>query len=76
MPTYEYECSKGHRFEFDQSIKDEPLKTCRKKECRARAKRLISRTSFTLKGGGWFSDGYGSVQQKGSGKNDSDKKKK
>lgn len=64
MPTYEYECSKGHQFDFDQSIKDEPLKTCRKKTCRSKVRRLISKTSFRLKGSGWFSDGYGSGKQK------------
>ena len=64
MPTYDYRCSKGHTFEVDQSIKDEPLKTCQKKKCRAKVKRLISKTSFKLEGGGWASDGYGSGTQK------------
>ena len=63
-PTYDYKCSKGHEFELDQSIKDEPIKTCREEGCRAKVKRLISKTSFRLKGGGWFSDGYGSGTQK------------
>lgn len=64
MPTYEYECSKGHQFELVQSIKDEPLKTCQKEGCKAKAQRLISRVSFSLKGGGWAADGYGSGTQK------------
>ena len=64
MPTYDYKCSKGHEFEVDQSIKDEPLKTCQEKGCRAKVKRLISKTSFKLEGGGWASDGYGSGTQK------------
>jgi len=64
MPLYDYRCSKGHEFEVDQSIKDEPIKTCREKGCRAKVKRLISKTSFRLKGSGWFSDGYGSGTQK------------
>ena len=58
MPTYEYECKNGHEFEVEQRITDEPLKRCRLG--RARARRLISRSSFILKGSGWYSDGYGS----------------
>lgn len=64
MPTYEYECSKGHQFDIVQGIKDEPLKTCREEGCRARVHRLISKVSFALKGSGWAADGYGSVPQK------------
>jgi putative FmdB family regulatory protein len=60
MPTYEYQCEKcGHEFERDQRITDEPVKKC--PSCRAaRVKRLISTTSFVLKGGGWYSDLYSS----------------
>ena len=60
MPVYEYACSKcGHEFEASQRITDEPIKTC--PVCRARkVKRLISQTSFVLKGGGWYSDLYSS----------------
>lgn len=64
MPQYDYICSKGHQFEVDQSIKDEPIKTCRKKGCRSKTRRLISKTSFTLSGSGWAADGYGSGKQK------------
>lgn len=56
MPTYEYECSRGHHFEVVQSMMDPPLKRCR--VCRAKAHRLISATGFILKGGGWYADGY------------------
>jgi putative FmdB family regulatory protein len=62
MPTYEYECTKGHQFEAEQSIHDAPLKRCRK--CRSKVRRLISASSFILKGGGWYSDGYGSSKPK------------
>jgi len=60
MPTYEYQCAKcGQEFERDQRITDEPVKKC--PHCRsARVKRLISTTSFVLKGGGWYSDLYSS----------------
>ncbi|MCL4685569.1 zinc ribbon domain-containing protein [Myxococcota bacterium] len=60
MPTYEYLCGKcGHEFEREQRITEDPVKTCPK--CRARkVQRLISRTGFVLKGGGWYSDLYSS----------------
>jgi putative FmdB family regulatory protein len=60
MPVYEYACEKcKHEFEAEQRISDEPIRTCPK--CRARkVKRLISRTSFVLKGSGWYSDLYSS----------------
>ena len=57
MPAYEYKCDTGHEFEVHQNIKDEPLTVC--PTCGKRAVRLISRTSFVLKGGGWSPTNYG-----------------
>ncbi len=56
MPIYEYTCRKGHEFEAFQKITDKPLEKCEK--CGARAKRLISNTSFQLKGSGWYVTDY------------------
>ena len=64
MPTYEYECSKGHTFEAVQRITEEPLQRC--KVCRSKVKRLISASNFILKGGGWYSDGYNSAKASSS----------
>jgi len=66
MPIYEYECqSCDHRFEEWQKMSDKPVKVCPK--CKARkVEKLISHTSFQLKGGGWYSDLYAS-QKPGSG---------
>ncbi len=60
MPIYEYACEKCEReFEVEQRITDDPVKSCPR--CKSRKiKRLISRTSFVLKGGGWYSDLYSS----------------
>ena len=68
MPIYEYQCEKcSHEFEREQRITEDPVKTCPK--CRGRkVKKLISRTSFVLKGGGWYSDLYSSSKKdSGSG---------
>jgi putative FmdB family regulatory protein len=69
MPIYEYECqSCGHRFEEWQKMSDKPVKVCPK--CKARkVEKLISHTSFQLKGGGWYSDLYAS-QKPASGSAD------
>ena len=58
MPVYEYACAAcGLEFEEWQKISDKPIQTCPK--CKARkVERLISRTSFQLKGGGWYKDLY------------------
>lgn len=65
MPTYEYLCTAcGHEWEFEQSIKEDPLKVCQKCS-QETARRQISRgTGFILKGGGWYSDLYSSSSNK------------
>jgi len=70
MPTYEYACDKcGHEFEREQRITDDPVKTC--PACRGRrVRRLISNTSFVLKGSGWYSDLYSSAKPDKSDKSD------
>jgi len=71
MPIYEYECDKcGHSFEREQSISDPPVKTCPK--CRGRkVTKLISRSSFVLKGGGWYADGYADSKDSSASSGDS-----
>ena len=73
MPIYEYACGKcDHEFEREQRISDPPVKTC--PECRSRkVKKLISRTSFVLKGGGWYSDLYSSSKKDDASSKDSSK---
>lgn len=65
MPTYEYSCTKcGKHFEIVQRIIDKSEAKC--PDCGISAKRLISQSSFALKGGGWYKDGYGSGKSVGA----------
>jgi putative FmdB family regulatory protein len=58
MPIYEYRCkSCGKTFEVIQRIGEGPRRKCR--ECSGRLEKLVSRTAFLLKGGGWYAEGYG-----------------
>ena len=57
MPIYEYQCAKcGKIFEAFQKINDDPLSEC--KFCNGKAERIISQTSFQLKGSGWYVTDY------------------
>jgi putative FmdB family regulatory protein len=57
VPIYEYKCEKcGHVFEEWQSGFEERELPCPK--CEAGSKRLISNTSFVLKGSGWYVTDY------------------
>ncbi len=73
MPIYEYQCGAcGTEFEREQRISEDPIKKCPK--CgKQKAKRLISRTSFVLKGGGWYSDLYGSAKPGSESKSEASK---
>ena len=53
MPTYDYLCEKGHRFELFQSMKDDAVTEC--KECGGPVKRLIGAgAGFLFKGDGFY----------------------
>ena len=56
MPIYEYECQKCGTFEAKQRITEKPLGKC--PTCKGKVKRLISNTSFQLKGTGWYVTDY------------------
>jgi putative FmdB family regulatory protein len=63
MPVYEYQCSDCHTvFEVQQKLTEPPLDTC--PQCSGPVRKLVSMTSFQLKGGGWYSDGYASIKDK------------
>jgi len=73
MPIYEYACTAcGHEFEEWQKMSDAPVRTCPKCK-KKKVERLISRTAFQLKGGGWYADLYSSSKP-GEGKDAKDGK--
>ena len=58
MPIYEYECKSCKEiFEVVQSITDDPSAVCQKCNTISNNK-LISGSSFILKGGCWAKDQY------------------
>jgi putative FmdB family regulatory protein len=57
VPIYEYQCTKcGRALEVMQKITEEPMKKC--PTCKGLLRRLISHTSFHLKGSGWYATDY------------------
>lgn len=58
MPIYEYQCQAcGKHFEEMQKVSDEPLKVC--PNCgKPDLKKMMSHTSFQLKGGGYYATDY------------------
>ena len=68
MPLREYDCPKCGTFEVLQKVHDEPL--TRHETCGEPVTKRLSLSSFALKGGGWYADGYassGAAQSKSSG---------
>lgn len=56
MPIYEYRCAKCGEFEVMQKITDKSLSKC--PTCKGKVTKLISNTSFQLKGSGWYITDY------------------
>ena len=68
MPIYEYECKKCGIIEVMQKITDASLKKCPK--CKSSVRKLVSQSSFQLKGSGWYVTDY----KRGDGGNGRKKK--
>lgn len=67
MPTYVYECDKGHTVEVVQRITEDALTECPHEDqsydlcavlCLAPCRRVIQAPGIVLKGSGWARDGY------------------
>jgi putative FmdB family regulatory protein len=67
MPVYEYRClTCGKEFEYQQRMADPAKTVC--EACGGELERLISRTAFQLKGGGWYKDLYASTRPEAAAK--------
>jgi len=70
MPIYEYQCQKCGTIEVTQRITEKSLTKC--PTCKSKVKKLISNTSFQLKGTGWYITDYARKgQTNGESKSDS-----
>ena len=68
MPVYEYECTQcGKVEEAIQKFSDKPLTNCRR--CGGKLQKLISQSTFHLKGTGWYVTDYSSKSQRSSAPN-------
>lgn len=69
MPIYEYECTKcGHQTEALQKFSDPPLAQC--EYCHGKLMKLMSHSTFHLKGSGWYVTDYASKSGGNQGKNE------
>lgn len=67
MPIYEYQCSKcGNIEDAIQKFSDKPLSKCR--HCSGRLHKLISQSTFHLKGSGWYVTDYANKAKNSSTK--------
>jgi len=61
VPIYEYKCPKCDTVIEELQGFDDPAPECEKclkEQKKIKMQKIISRTSFQLKGGGWYKDGY------------------
>ncbi len=66
MPIYEYNCQDCKQI-FEEWQKDYEERDIPCPVCGGNASRIISSTSFVLKGGGWYASGYNSASAGGAG---------
>lgn len=72
MPIYEYQCQKCGTFEVTQRITEKALGKC--PTCKGKVKKLISNTSFQLKGTGWYITDYARKGQNADSKSEKSSK--
>jgi putative FmdB family regulatory protein len=57
MPIYEYRCEKGHTFEVQQRMSDDPISKC--EVCGAPVHRVFHPVAVHFKGSGFYNTDYG-----------------
>lgn len=70
MPIYEYKCNKCGVVEVMQRITEAPLKKC--PNCKSKVERMMSRSSFVLKGTGWYATDYANKGKNNASTSESD----
>ena len=74
MPIYEYECLQcGKTMEAMQKFSDAPLSSC--EHCSGELHKLISMSTFHLKGSGWYVTDYSGKNQSTSAASSSESPK-
>lgn len=72
MPIYEYLCEQcGTLTEKIQKFSDPPLARC--ENCEGKLSKVLSQSSFVLKGSGWYLSDYSKKSCAASAKDDSTK---
>ncbi len=66
MPIYEYSCHSCHKIFEEWHKHADDIRSVPCPACNAEAERLISSTSFMLKGGGWYVTEYGNRKSEGA----------
>jgi putative FmdB family regulatory protein len=61
MPTYDYLCENGHRFEEIQRFSDDALEKC--VVCGAPCRRMLHAPAIHFKGSGFYSTDYGTKKR-------------
>jgi putative FmdB family regulatory protein len=61
MPIYEYRCTKGHHFDAQQSISDDPLTKC--EVCGRPVVRVLHSPAVHFKGSGFYNTDYGTKKR-------------
>src|SRR5512143_4083426 len=69
MPIYEYLCRKCGEFEVTQKITEPRLTRC--PSCQSKVTKLMSSTSFQLKGTGWYATDYAGKSNSQPSRNES-----
>jgi putative FmdB family regulatory protein len=65
MPIYEYACDRcGTATDLLQKVSDPAPTQCAHCGADGALRKVVGRTSFVLKGGGWYADLYGSSKPK------------
>ena len=75
MPIYEYECQEcGIHLEVIQKVSDPPSKKCENDGCSGKLRRLMSNSSFVLKGSRFYFGSIDRTKQISSGENNAKSK--